>query len=91
MQTKFSEKKINDLKDVNKILINNYQKFKAVNNRIFINNLLLVKHTTIENDNQINEEILFIKRNALKMLFTNLPLKIKFAGLLVIINYNLLR
>ena len=91
MQTKFSEKKINDLKDVNKILINNYQEFRTVYNRIFINNLLLVKHTTIENDNQITEEILFIKRKALKMLFTNLPLRIKFAGLLVIINYNLLR
>lgn len=94
MQTTISSKKIEDLRIYNKQILSNYfgtslMKYTII--RVVINDLIMFRHAGNQNSEYFKNEIAFVRRNALKVLFNRTKMVIKIATFIAGLNWKLIR
>lgn len=93
MNSGLSDKKIDDMRAVNKMILKKYIYSKHKNaaiSRVCINNLILIKRCLTKDAYKLKKEINFIKKNYLILLKSKTNIKFKIAVIMVVLNYKLL-
>lgn len=93
MKSEFSDKKIDDMREYNKRILDKYENTKykeSAVSRICINNLIVIKKSLKKEAYKLEMEIKYIKENYVTLLRSKAKLRFKLAAMIVVVNYKLL-